>query len=68
MIIHNFIRMKSKTNYEFMHYEDENIVEDQSDDDIREDQFLPLTVTSSREMNLIRNSIIDEIIEHISCS
>lgn len=63
MTIHNFIRKNSKTYYEFQHYEDENIVEDESGDHICEDQSLSLIATSSREMDLVQDSIKDQIIE-----
>jgi len=59
MTIHNFIRKKSKTYSEFQHYEDENIVEDESGNHIHEDQSLPLIVASSREMDLVCDSIKD---------
>nr|KYP71030.1 hypothetical protein KK1_010273 [Cajanus cajan] len=65
MTIHNFIRRKSETDSEFKRYEDENIDEYENDNHISEDQSLPLTVTSSTEIDLVRDSIRDQIISHM---
>nr|KYP60597.1 hypothetical protein KK1_023004 [Cajanus cajan] len=42
MTIHNFIRRQSQTNFEFLHCQNENMEEQENDDCIGEDQFLPL--------------------------
>src|ERR1044072_4468463 len=63
MAIHNFIRRKSATDSEFMRYEDENVVEHDDHDHVGENP--PITVVSSPEMNLVRDSIRDQIVEYM---
>jgi len=59
MTIHNFIRRKSETDFEFKRYEDDNIDEHENDDHMNEDQSLPETVFSSTEMDFFQDLIRD---------
>ncbi|KAL4327687.1 hypothetical protein AHAS_Ahas13G0125000 [Arachis hypogaea] len=66
MTIHNFIRRNSKTDFEFTQYEDENIIEDEDDNQIGDSQSPNLSVAFSSEMNIVRDSIQDQILVHRS--
>lgn len=61
MAIHNFIRRKSATDSDFMHFEDEDILENDNDNQVGENPSI--TVASSTEMDFVRNSIRDQIVE-----
>ncbi|KAK8512240.1 hypothetical protein V6N12_031965 [Hibiscus sabdariffa] len=68
MTIHNFIRRKSETDSEFNRYEGEDMVELDDDDHGSVDPSIRLTVASSKEMDLVRDSIRDQIVEHMKLS
>ncbi|KAL4334533.1 hypothetical protein GQ457_07G016480 [Hibiscus cannabinus] len=66
MTIHNFIRRKSETDSDFNLYEGEDMVElDDDDDHGSVDPSVRLTVASSTKMDLVRDSIRDQIVEHM---
>ncbi|KAK9038678.1 hypothetical protein V6N11_023534 [Hibiscus sabdariffa] len=58
-------RRKSETDSEFNRYEGEDMVELDDDDHGSVDPSIRLTVASSTEMDLIRDSIRDQIVEHM---
>ncbi|KAK8673895.1 hypothetical protein V6N13_112204 [Hibiscus sabdariffa] len=61
---HSSLR-KSETDSEFNRYEGEDMVELDDDDHGSVDPSIRLTVASSTEMDLIRDSIRDQIVEHM---
>ncbi|KAK9032381.1 hypothetical protein V6N11_056652 [Hibiscus sabdariffa] len=56
---------KSETDSEFNRYEGEDMVELDDDDHGSVDPSIRLTVASSTEMDLVRDSIRDQIVEHM---
>ncbi|KAK9032777.1 hypothetical protein V6N11_017820 [Hibiscus sabdariffa] len=58
-------RRKSETDSEFNRYEGEDMVELDDDDHGSVDPSIRLTVASSTEMDLVRDSIRDQIVEHM---
>ncbi|KAK8540743.1 hypothetical protein V6N13_010357 [Hibiscus sabdariffa] len=56
---------KSETDSEFNRYEGEDMVEHDDDDHGSVDPSIRLTVASSTEMDLVRDSIRDQIVEHM---
>ncbi|KAK8571325.1 hypothetical protein V6N13_103453 [Hibiscus sabdariffa] len=56
---------KSETDSEFNRYEGEDMVELDDDDHGNVDPSIRLTVASSTEMDLVRDSIRDQIVEHM---
>ncbi|KAK8483240.1 hypothetical protein V6N11_049698 [Hibiscus sabdariffa] len=54
-----------KTDSEFNRYEGEDMVELDDDDHGSVDPSIRLTVASSTEMDLVRDSIRDQIVEHM---
>ncbi|KAK8502056.1 hypothetical protein V6N11_019405 [Hibiscus sabdariffa] len=58
-------RRKSETDSEFNHYEGEDMVELDDDDHGSVDPSIRLTVASSTEMDLVQDSIRDQIVEHM---
>ena len=66
MAIHNFIRRNTQTDDEFSRYEDESILDinDGSvDEHVDLDPSLSLNTISSTEMDHVRDSIRDQLIE-----
>ncbi|KAK8574105.1 hypothetical protein V6N13_097097 [Hibiscus sabdariffa] len=64
---HSSLR-KSETDSEFNRYEGEDMVELDDDDHGSVDPSIRLTVASSKEMDLVRDSIRDQIVEHMKLS
>ncbi|KAK8508796.1 hypothetical protein V6N12_034899 [Hibiscus sabdariffa] len=58
-------RRKPETDSEFNRYEGEDMVELDDDDHGSMDPSIRLTVASSTEMDLVRDSIRDQIVEHM---
>ncbi|KAK8604863.1 hypothetical protein V6N13_082330 [Hibiscus sabdariffa] len=56
---------KSETDFDFNRYEGEDMVELDDDDHGSVDPSVRLTVASSTEMDLVRDSIRDQIVEHM---
>jgi len=65
MAIHNFIRRNADMDVDFNRYEDENITLDHDDyrRPVNLDSSQNLNIASSSEMNHVRNSVRDQIIE-----
>ena len=67
MAIHNFIRRNTKIDADFRHYEDENILhtdaENHDDNNVDLDASSSFNTISSTEMDHVRDSIQDQIIE-----
>ncbi|KAL4294603.1 hypothetical protein AHAS_Ahas18G0244600 [Arachis hypogaea] len=65
MAIHNFIRRHSKTDTEFNQYEHTNIFDGEYNSYVGESSDQTLTISSFAEMDRIRDSIRDQIINHM---
>ncbi|XLT86513.1 hypothetical protein HN873_012731 [Arachis hypogaea] len=65
MAIHNFIRRHSETDTEFNQYEHANILDGEDNSYVGENSDQTLTISSSAEMDRVRDSIRDQIINHM---
>ncbi|XLT50653.1 hypothetical protein HN873_043257 [Arachis hypogaea] len=65
MAIHNFIRRHSETDMEFNQYEHANILDGEDNSYVGESSDQTLTISSSAEMDRVRDSIRDQIINHM---
>ena len=65
MAIHNFIRRHSETDTEFNQYEHANILDGEDSSYVGESSDQTLTISSSTEMDRVRDSIRDQIINHM---
>ena len=66
MTIHNFIRKNAENDIDFNRYEDENIIlnsDDNYHNEVDLDQTQVLNVISSSEMERVRDSIRNQIME-----
>ncbi|KAL4313864.1 hypothetical protein AHAS_Ahas15G0027700 [Arachis hypogaea] len=65
MAIHNFIRRHSETDTEFNQYEHANILDGEDNSYVGESSDQTLTISSSAEMDRVRDSIRDQIINYM---
>ncbi|XLT72094.1 hypothetical protein HN873_028520 [Arachis hypogaea] len=65
MAIHNFIRRHFETDTEFNQYEHANILDGEDNSYVGENSDQTLTISSSAEMDRVRDSIRDQIINHM---
>ncbi|KAL4374529.1 hypothetical protein AHAS_Ahas05G0190900 [Arachis hypogaea] len=65
MTIHNFIRRHSETDSEFNQYEHANILGGEDNSYVGESSYQTLTISSSTEMDRVRDLIRDQIINHM---
>ncbi|KAL1290786.1 hypothetical protein AAHE18_20G154400 [Arachis hypogaea] len=65
MAIHNFIRRHSETDTEFNQYEHANILDGEDNSYVGESSYQTLTISFSAEMDHVRDSIRDQIINHM---
>ncbi|KAL4288076.1 hypothetical protein AHAS_Ahas19G0250000 [Arachis hypogaea] len=65
MAIHNFIRRHSETDTEFNQYEHANILDGEDNSYVGESSDQTLTIISSAEIDRVRDSIRDQIINHM---
>ncbi|XP_057719160.1 uncharacterized protein LOC130980551 [Arachis stenosperma] len=65
MAIHNFIRRHSETDTEFNQYEHANILDGEDNSYVGENSDQTLTISSSAEMDRVRDSIRDQIVNHM---
>ncbi|XP_028785369.1 uncharacterized protein LOC114741284 [Neltuma alba] len=63
MAIHNFIRRHTDTDFKFSQYEDENILEGNYDDHVVSYPSPSANIVSSSEMDRLRDSIRDQILQ-----